>query len=218
MSIVSDECIYFWSCLHLWREYAQCVRLRWRQDPLFIFCFEDFKLRIKNETQDIAINHNLWSFFFVFFCGRTDFIFFQLKEKWSMAFNIFFLSYTWQSVGFWFHVIHYGCFFFCPCVLGFSLNDCTPGELNFNPLCVSVDTGRLLWPACTERRLLYLFKLARPGCCHAAAIRRKTHHTAKHAHNRHTAERSCDNCYISCLKPLLPSPFFFHDVRVFRVF
>lgn len=126
-----------------------------------------------------------------------------------MAFNIFFLSYTWQSVGFWFHVIHYGCFFFCPCVLGFSLNDCTPGELNFNPLCVSVDTGRLLWPACTERRLLYLFKLARPGCCHAAAIRRKTHHTAKHAHNRHTAERSCDNCYISCLKPLLPSPFFF---------
>ena len=128
MSIVSDECIYFWSCPHLWREYAQCVRLRWRQDPLFIFCFEDFKLRIKNETQDIAINHNLWSF--LFFCGRTIFIFFfQLKEKWSMAFNIFFLSYTWQSVGFWFHVIHYGCFFFffCPCVLGFSLNDCTPG-------------------------------------------------------------------------------------------
>lgn len=61
MSIVSDECIYFWACPHLFKEFAQCVRLRWRQDPpfLFYFCFEDFKLRIKNETQNIAINHNL---------------------------------------------------------------------------------------------------------------------------------------------------------------
>lgn len=68
MSIVSDECIYFWSCPHLCKEFAQCVRLRWRQDPLFfcfVFCFKDFKLRIKNETQYIAINHNLWSWLFL---------------------------------------------------------------------------------------------------------------------------------------------------------
>lgn len=37
---------------------AQCVRLRWRQDPLVFFVlfffvrFEDLKLRIKNETQN----------------------------------------------------------------------------------------------------------------------------------------------------------------------
>lgn len=121
MSIVSDECIYFWSCPHLCKEFAQCVRLRWRQDPLFFFCccFEDFKLRIKNETQNIAINHNLWTFFFV-----GDFIFFQLKEK-KMAFNIFFLSYTWQSVrGFDFMWLTMGVFL-CPCVLVSSLNDRT---------------------------------------------------------------------------------------------
>lgn len=77
----------------------------------FCFCFEDFKLRIKNETQNIAINHNLWSwlFFYYYYFGRT--VFFPTQRKWSMAFNIFFLSYTWQSVGFLFHVIHYGCFF-----------------------------------------------------------------------------------------------------------
>lgn len=44
---------------------------------LFCFCFKDFKLRIKNETQNIAINHNLWSL--VFF-GENWFNFiFQLK-------------------------------------------------------------------------------------------------------------------------------------------
>lgn len=49
--------------LTFFKEFAQCVRLRWRQDPPFFFvlffCFEDFKLRIKTKTQDIAINHNL---------------------------------------------------------------------------------------------------------------------------------------------------------------
>lgn len=37
MSIVSDECIYFWSCLNLCKELAQCVRLRWRQDHLLFW-------------------------------------------------------------------------------------------------------------------------------------------------------------------------------------
>lgn len=79
MSIVSDECIYFWSCPHLCKELAQCVRLRWRQDPLFFcFRFEDFKLRIKNETQNIAINHNLWCWLFLW---ENWFYFFQLKEN-----------------------------------------------------------------------------------------------------------------------------------------
>lgn len=122
-------------------------------------------------------------FFFVF--GENWFFFFvtETQRKWSMAFNIFFLSYNWQSVGFLFHVIHHGCL--CPCVLGFSLNDCTRGELNFYPLCVSVDTGRTLWHACAEWRLLYLLKHARPGCCHATAILETYSHTEKHAHNRH---------------------------------
>lgn len=78
----------------------------------FYFCFV-FVLRISSwESKMIhrknSHNHNLWSWPF---CGRTDFIFFPTKRKWSMAFNIFFLSYTWQSVGFLFHVFHYGCFF-----------------------------------------------------------------------------------------------------------
>lgn len=52
-------------------------------------------------------------------------------------------------------------FFFLP------MCSCTSGELNFNPLCacVSVDAGRTHRPACAERRLLYLFNLALPGCC-----------------------------------------------------
>lgn len=59
--------------------------------PFFIFIlffrFEDFKLRIKNETQNIAINHNLWSWPF---CGRTDFIFSNSKKMVYGLFNIFF--------------------------------------------------------------------------------------------------------------------------------
>lgn len=39
MSIVSDECIYFWSCPHLFKDFSQCVSLRWRQDPLFYFFY-----------------------------------------------------------------------------------------------------------------------------------------------------------------------------------
>lgn len=41
MSIVGDECIYFRFRPHLQRIIAQCVRLRWRQDPVFfsLFCF-----------------------------------------------------------------------------------------------------------------------------------------------------------------------------------
>lgn len=39
MSIVSDECIYFWACPHLFKEFAQSVGLRWRQDPLFFLFF-----------------------------------------------------------------------------------------------------------------------------------------------------------------------------------
>lgn len=69
---------------------AQCVRLRWRQDPLFCFCFcfKDLKLRIKNKTHNIAINHDLWSWLFV---GEVTLFFFQLKENGVM---LFFLSYT----------------------------------------------------------------------------------------------------------------------------
>lgn len=71
--------------LTFFKEFAQCVRLRWRQDPPFFvlfFCFEDFKLRIKTKTQDIAINHNLWSWPYLwenrisFLCFVSFFLFF----------------------------------------------------------------------------------------------------------------------------------------------
>lgn len=151
------------------------------------------------------------------FLWENWFNFFPTQRKWSMAFKIFFLSYTWQSVGFLFQVIHYGCFF-CPCVREFSLNDCAPGELNFNPLCVSVDTGRTLWPACAERRLLYLFKPALPGCCHAAAIwKRKIHsHNSKHAQNLHfsplnnSVHVTVGTFLVLNHLPLLPSLFTWH--------
>lgn len=92
---------------------AQCVRLRWRQDPLvFLFSFFLFVLRIwsweSKMRHKTAINHDLWSWLFV---GELI-LFFPTQRKWSMAFSIFFLSYTWQSVRFLFHVIHYGCLFF----------------------------------------------------------------------------------------------------------
>lgn len=92
---------------------AQCVRLRWRQDPLvFLFSFFLFVLRIWSSESKMrhktAINHDLWSWLFV---GELI-LFFPTQRKWSMAFSIFFLSYTWQSVRFLFHVIHYGCLFF----------------------------------------------------------------------------------------------------------
>lgn len=147
-----------------------------------------------------------------FFCGRTDFIFSNSKK---MVYGIYYLlSYTWQSVGFLLHVIHYGCFF-CPCVAEFSLNDCTLGELNFHLLCVSVDAGRTL--------SLYLFKLALPGCCHAADMKEKNPFTQqKHAHNPHFAPLNSSVLLLTIVtflvlnhSPLLPS--LLHDVQVFSV-
>lgn len=64
MSIVSDECIYFWACPHLFQRICSVCETEVEAGPPFFvlfFCFEDFKLRIKTKTQDIAINHNLWS-------------------------------------------------------------------------------------------------------------------------------------------------------------
>lgn len=55
-----------------------------------------------------------------------------------MAFNIFF---TRQSV--WLLFCDSLWVFFAH-VFEFSLNDCTRGGLNFDPLCVSVDAGRTL--------------------------------------------------------------------------
>lgn len=82
----------------------------------FCFCFEDFKLRIKNETQNIAINHNLWSFFFLLLFWENWFYFFSNSKKMVYGiYNIFFLSYTWQSVGFLLHVIHMGVYFLPMC-------------------------------------------------------------------------------------------------------
>lgn len=145
--------------------------------PFFCFCFEDFKLRIKNETQNIAINHNLWSWLFFF---SWEILFFPTQRKWSMAFNIFFLSYTWQSVGFLFHVW----VFFYPCVLEFSLNDCTQGSWTLTP-CVC------LWTQAGHCDLL----VQNGGYCIFSSLLslgvatllpfKNTFTQPKHAHNRH---------------------------------
>lgn len=83
-----------------------------RTPLFFLFCFFLFVLRIwsweSKMRHKTAINHDLWSWLFV---GELI-LFFPTQRKWSMAFSIFFLSYTWQSVRFLFHVIHYGCLFF----------------------------------------------------------------------------------------------------------
>lgn len=57
MSIVSDECIYFWSCPHLYKEYAQCVRMRWRQDPLFFLLFSFWGFQAANQKWDTKLSH-----------------------------------------------------------------------------------------------------------------------------------------------------------------
>lgn len=100
MSIVSDECIYFWACPHLFQRICSVCETEveaGHPPPLIffvLFCFEDFKLRIKTKTQDIAINHNLWSWPYLwenrisFLCFASFFyffIFFNSKTKWSMA-------------------------------------------------------------------------------------------------------------------------------------
>lgn len=122
MSIVSDECIYFWACPHLFKEFAQSVSLRWRQDPPF-FCFSFWISSWESKIRhDIAINHILWTFMWDKGC-----IYSSWKE---MVYGIHcLLSYIRHSVGFLLLVIHYGWFFlfyfFCPCCLEFSLTDCT---------------------------------------------------------------------------------------------
>lgn len=120
-----------------------------------------------------------------------------------MAFII--SSLLWQSVGFLSLVIHSGCF--SP-VFEFLLNDCTLRELNFNSLCVSVDTGGMLWPACAKkRRLLYLLQLALSGCCHAAAIRKKTlSHQKKNAHITNNSSLCWMLTTVYCYIVLNPSP------------
>ena len=58
MSIVSDECIYFWSCPHFCKEFAQSVRLRWRQDPLFfLFLFLFWGFQAENQKWDTKHSH-----------------------------------------------------------------------------------------------------------------------------------------------------------------
>lgn len=81
MSIVSDECIYFWACPHLFKEFAQCVRLRWRQgSPLFFVLFLFWGFQAENQKWDTK--QPLTTICEVtFFCEKSDLIFFQLKEN-----------------------------------------------------------------------------------------------------------------------------------------
>lgn len=130
---------------------------------LFLFFFF-FKAENQKDT-NISINHDLWSC--LFFCGKPD-IFFQLNKK-PMAFSI--VSVTPDSLwGFCFTD-----FFFCLFVFSlvfFSFFFCWmtahQGSWALSP-CVCLDAGRTL-DLHPDRRLLYLFKLAHPGCRHTAAI------------------------------------------------
>lgn len=194
------------------------------------FVFKDFKLRIKNETQYIAINHNLWSWLFLWenwFCLFFFVLFFHLKQKWSMAFNIFFLSYTWQSVGFLFHVIYNGCF--CAHVfLEFSLNDCTPGELNLKPLVCVCGHGReaVTCPCGAEATVSFFSQASLSlGVANAAGHckQQNTHkHTQqKHAHNQHVSPMNSSVLLVTIvtvlvLKPLATSSISFY--MTFHVF
>lgn len=190
------------------------------------FCFEDFKLRIKNETQDIAINHNLWNYLFFLLWGNW-FYFFQLKENglWHL---IFFLSYTWQSVGFLFHVIHYGCFFFCFCFAHVSLSShwmtAHQRSWTLTPyVCVCGHRQDTL--TCLCRKEATVSSQARspwvlPCCCHHKIT--TTFTQQKHAHNQHFSPLNgsvlVTNVTFLVLNhlPLLPS-LFFHDIYVFSV-
>lgn len=109
-----------------------------------------------------------------------EILFFPTQRKWSMAFNIFFLSYTWQSVGFLFHVW----VFFYPCVLEFSLNDCTQGSWTLTPcVCLWTQAGHCDLPVqnggyCIFSSLLSL------GVATLLPFK-NTFTQPKHAHNRH---------------------------------
>lgn len=87
---------------------------------MFIFCFGDFKLRIK--TYKTAINQNMWRWHF------WDFFFQHNDGLWH--FNIIFLSCIWQSVSL-FYVSHSVGVFVPICVWVFT--ECAPGEMNFDP-------------------------------------------------------------------------------------
>lgn len=140
---------------------AQCVRLRWRQDRLFFFYFlffKDLKLRIKKtQTHPLTMICEV-----VFFLWETRYFFSNsMKGLWHLLSSQLHLTVcrVFVSLIFVFLV-----FFFL-----FSLNDCTPGKLNSKPLCVSRCRQNTV-DLHLDRRLLYLFKFAHPGCCHTAAI------------------------------------------------
>lgn len=47
-----------WSCPHLCKEFAQCVRLRWWQDPLFCFVlFSFWGFQAENQKWDTKHSH-----------------------------------------------------------------------------------------------------------------------------------------------------------------
>lgn len=180
---------------------------------LFYFCFEDFKLRIKNETQNIAINHNLWSWPF-FFCGRTDFIFSNSKK---MVYGIYYLlSYTWQSVGFLFHVIHNGCFL-AHALLSSRWTTAHWGSWTFTScVCLWTQAGHCHCLCRAEATVSFqaCSPWVLPCCWHK---RKKTITQQKHAHNPHLAPLNSSILLLTIVtflvlnhSPLLPSPL--HDI------
>lgn len=155
--------------------------------------------------------------------GELILFFFHLKQKWSMAFNIFFLSYTWQSVGFLFHVIYDGCF--CAHVfLSSHWMTAHLGSWTLTPrVCVSVDTGGALWPARAERRLLYLFlKLCSSWVLPMlqATKNKKTHkHTQQnHAHNQHVSPPNGSVLLVTIVTVLVLKPLATSSISLYMTF
>lgn len=125
---------------------------------MFIFCFGDFKLRIK--TYKTAINQNMWRWHF------WDFFFQHNDGLWH--FNIIFLSCIWQSVGL-FYVSH-SVGVLCPYVCEFSLN-VHQGRWTLTPVCIHGHRPDAMTCLCNMEATVP-FYWALPGRCHSATFLR----------------------------------------------
>lgn len=149
------------------------------------------------------------------------YFFSQFKEYglWHLVF--FFLSYTWQSVGFYFMRFMMGVFrvfFFFPVSSSWVLTKWlhTRGNELWPLVCVCLWTeGRTLWPAyCTFFKARSAW--VPPRCCHLETWSRNTRTSSTLPRSQW---RSCDTRYISCLQsPSLHCCFFSsHDVHTVNV-
>lgn len=193
MSIVSDECIYFRACPHLFKEFAQCVRLRWRQDSPYFFGFV-FVLRISSWESKMrhkaAINHNLWSYLLLWEKSFNFFFFFQLKENglWHLSSRKYLavcrVLISCNSL----RVFYLFFFFFTHVFLGSHCMTAHEGRWTLTPpplpvcVCLVCGHGQGTVAACAEWRPLYLSSLLSLG----VAMLLTNKNNFKQAHKVHT--------------------------------